>query len=85
MSNGKATEDLGRLMVTKFIKRAIESEKAATKDSEQEIVRQILDGWARGRHRAYKVYARSLKADGLQMELDGIEMEDDVSPSGRRR
>jgi hypothetical protein len=81
----KVTEDLGRLAVTPFVKRVIEAEKAATGESEQEIVRRVVDGWARGRHRAFKVYARALKADGLQMELDGIETGDDVEPSGRRK
>lgn len=81
----KATEDLGRLLVTRSIKRAIESEKAGTGDSEQVIVRRVLDAWAKQRHRAYTVYAKSLRADGLQMELDGIDMEDDGDASGRRR
>lgn len=81
----KATEDLGRLAVSRFVKRAIESEAAGSGDSEQEVVRQVLDRWARGRHRAFKVYARALRADGMQMELDGIEPEDDgASRSGRR-
>lgn len=81
----KATEDLGRLAVTKFVKRAIESEAAATRDSEQEIVRRVLDAWAKECHQAFRVYAKSLRADGLQLELDGIEPEDDGLTSGRRR
>lgn len=81
----KATEDLGRLAITKFVKRAIESEAAATRDSEQEIVRKVLDAWARERHQAFRVYAKSLRADGLQLELDGIETGDDGEISVGRR
>lgn len=81
----KATEDLGRLAVTKFVKRAIESEASATRDTEQEIVRRVLDAWAKERHQAFRVYAKSLRADGLQLELDGIGTEDDGLTSGRRK
>lgn len=81
----KATEDLGRLMLTRFVKRVIESEKAATGESEQEIVRRVLDVWARRWHTGHKVYARALKADGLQMELEGMDAEGDGDLSGRRR
>lgn len=81
----KATEDLGRLAVTKFVKRAIESEAAATRESEQEIARRILDAWAKQRHQAFRVYAKSLRADGLQLELDGIEPEEDGITRSRAR
>lgn len=83
--SGKATEDLGRLFVSRFVKRAIESEKAGSGESEQDVVRKVLDEFAKRRHRAFKVYAKSLRADGLQMELDGIETEDHGELSGRRK
>lgn len=81
----KITEDLGRLGCTRFTKRVIEAEKAATGETEQEIVRRVLDVWARRWHAGHTVYARALKADGAQMELDGFETESDGRPSGSRR
>lgn len=73
----KASVDLGKLLVTEAIDIALDSEKAATGDSKQEIVRQILEQWRRRRHRAFTVYARRLAANGMQMELEGIDEEDE--------
>lgn len=73
----KATKDLGRFLVPEFVDIALDSESAGTGDTKQAIVRAVLEKWARQRHRAFKVYARSLKAKGLQMELDGLDDGDD--------
>jgi hypothetical protein len=78
----KATRDLGRLMVSELVDIALDSESAGTGSTKQEIARAVLEKWARQRHLAFKVYARRLSANGLQMELDGIDTEDDGS---RRR
>lgn len=76
----KATKDLGRLLVGEFVDIALESESSGTGETKQEIARQILEKWARGRHRAFKVYAKRLRANGLQMELDGLDEEEDGGP-----
>jgi len=78
--SGKATCDLGKLLVSEAIDIALESEAKATRQSKQEIARQVLEVWRRQRHRAFTVYARRLAANGMQMELEGIDEEDEGSP-----
>lgn len=68
----KATNDLGRLLVGEFVDIALESEATGTGATKQEVARAVLEAWARKRHVAFKVYARRLRANGLQMELDGL-------------
>lgn len=72
----KATKDLGRLLVGEFVDIALESESSGTGETKQEIARAVLEKWARQRHRAFKVYAKRLRANGLQMEIDGLDDED---------
>lgn len=73
----KVTCDIGKLLVTEAIDIALDSEARATRSSKQEIVRQVLEQWRQQRHRAFTVYARRLAANGMQMELEGIEEEDE--------
>ena len=75
----KALNDF-RVQLTDFVARALDAEARGTGEDKQSIARQVLEKWARQRHRAFKVYARALRADGLQMELDGIDTEDDGAP-----
>lgn len=75
----KATCDIGKVLVTEAIDIALESEAKGTRTSKQEIVRQVLEQWRRQRHRAFTVYARRLQANGMQLELEGIDEEDEGS------
>lgn len=77
----KRTEDLGRLAVSEFVEMMLDAEAKAEGSNKQAIAHEVLDKWARRRHRAFKVYARRLRANGLQMEFDGIDAEDDGEPS----
>jgi hypothetical protein len=73
----KATKDLGRFLLPEFVDIALESESVGTGESKQAIARAVLEKWARQRHLAFKVYAKRLRANGLQMELDGLDDEGD--------
>lgn len=78
---GKALNDL-RVQTTDFVDRILTAEARGTGDDKQVVARRVLEQWAKDRHKVYTLYARSLKADGLQMELDGLDAEDD---GGRAR
>lgn len=73
----KLTKDLGRLMVSEFVNLMLDAEAEGEGTDKQDIAREVLEKWALKRHRAFKVYAKRLRANGLQMELDGIDAEDD--------
>lgn len=73
---GKPVNDF-RVAITDFVDRVLDAEARGLGEDKQTIARQVLERWAQQRHRAFKVYAKALRADGLQMELDGIEPEDD--------
>lgn len=77
----KLTKDLGRLAVTEFVDLMLDAEAKGEGSNKQDVAREVLEKWARKRHRAFKVYARGLRANGLQMELDGTDAEDDVRDS----
>jgi hypothetical protein len=77
----KATCDIGKLLVSELVDIALESESKASGSSKQEIARQVLERWQRQRHVAFKVYAKRLRAQGLQMELEGIDEEEEGRPS----
>lgn len=83
--SGKASKDLGRLFVTELADMALDVESKARKRDKQEIVREVLEVWARERHTAYRVFARRAAAKGLQLELDVDDMEEDGPDSGRRK
>lgn len=72
--------------ITESIHAALEAEAAAFGKDMQTIAREVLQIWADARHRAYKVYARRVLANGMQVELPGFETEDAGSarsPRGR--
>lgn len=72
----KATKDL-RVLLPESIDLMLEAEAAGMGVDKQVIAREVLERWARQRHRAFKVYARRMKANGLQMEIDGLDAEED--------
>ena len=58
---------------------------ASTGADKAAVARDVLKDWAKRKHREHTVAARRLAANGLQMELDGVDTEDDgVGRSGRR-
>ena len=81
----KATKDLGRLLVPELTDLALDVESRARKRDKQEIVREVLDAWARERHTAYRVFARRAAAKGLQLELDVDDVEEDGQDSRGRK
>jgi hypothetical protein len=72
----KPTNDF-RVQITDFVDRVLDAEARGLGEDKQGIARAVLEKWAQQRHRAFKVYAKALRADGLQMELDGLEPEED--------
>jgi hypothetical protein len=78
----KATKDL-RLVVPEYVHDVLDTEAAGTHDDIHAIARQVLERWARERHRVHKLYAKRLRSKGLQMELDGMDAEDDGATAGR--
>lgn len=81
----KAVKDLGRVLVSEFAESAIDIESKARRRDKQDIVREILNAWAVERHAAYRLAAKRARSNGMQMELDVDDMEDDaVNPKGRK-
>lgn len=75
-----------RLGITESVAAALEAEAVAFDLDMQTVARQVLEEWARRKHRAYTVYARRVLANGNQMELDGFELVDAGAPrKGPRR
>lgn len=72
----KATKDL-RVLLPESVDLILDAEAAGLGVDKQVIAREVLEKWARQRHRAFKVYAKRLAANGLQMELNGFDVEDD--------
>ena len=70
-------KDLGRLGVSETTHAALEAESAAFGQSMQEIAREVLQQWADRKAHGYKVYARRVMANGLQVELPGFGVEGD--------
>lgn len=63
--------------ITESIHAALEAEAVAFGKDMQTVAREVLQIWADSRHRAYKIYARRVLANGMQVELPGLETEDD--------
>lgn len=72
----KPTNDF-RLVINDFVDRMLDAEARGTRNDKQAVAREVLEVWARERHRVHRLYAKSLRADGLQMELDGLDTEED--------
>jgi hypothetical protein len=65
-----------RVQLPEFVDAILDAEAIGMHEDKQTIARMVLEEWARKRHRAHKVYAKRLRANGLQMELDGIDLEE---------
>lgn len=81
----KAVKDLGRVLVSELTDLALEVEARARKRDKQEIMREVLELWAKERHAAYRVFARRCAAKGIQLDLDGLDVEDEGLESKGRR
>jgi hypothetical protein len=66
-----------RVQLPEFVDAILEAEAIGMDEDKQTVAREVLERWARRRHRAHKVYAKRLRANGMQLELDGVELEDD--------
>jgi hypothetical protein len=74
-----------RVGITESIAAALEARAEATGRDMQSVARDVLLEWARREHHAYTVYARRVIANGSQLELPGVEMEDDGTRRKGRR
>jgi hypothetical protein len=66
-----------RLGITEQIDAALDAQAAAFGRDKAAVAREVLAEWARMKHREHTVYGRRLRANGLQMDLDGLDTEDD--------
>jgi len=66
-----------RLGIPEYIHDALDCEAIGTHDDLAAIARRVLEDWYRERHRVHKLYAKRLRAKGMQLELDGLDSEDD--------
>lgn len=80
----KAVKDLGRVLVSEITDSALDIEAKARRRDKQELVREILQGWAMERHTAYRLAAKRERAKGFQLELNVDDVEDD-EPSSKAR
>lgn len=71
-----------RMGITEQIDAALDAQAAAFGSDKAAVARQVLADWARMKHREHIMYGRRLRANGMQMDLDGFELEDD---GGRRK
>jgi hypothetical protein len=71
-----------RMGITEQIDAALDAQAVAFGRDKAAVARDVLAEWARMKHREHTVYGRRLRANGMQMEFDGIEAEDD---GGRRK
>lgn len=71
-----------RMGITEQIDAALDAQAAAFGSDKAAVARQVLADWARMKHREHIMYGRRLRANGMQMDLDGFEPEDD---GGRRK
>lgn len=63
----------------------LESDAEAFDTSMQEIARRVLDEWAAKKAHAFRIAAKRLRANGLQMELLGNDAEDNGTPRSARK
>lgn len=71
-----------RLGISEQIDAALDAQAAAFGKDKAQVAREVLGEWARMKHREHMVYGRRLRANGMQMDLDGLDTEDD---GGRRK
>lgn len=72
----KALNDF-RVQIPDFVDRLLDAEARGLGEDKQAIARAVLERWAQQRHKAFRLYAKALRADGMQMELDGIDAAED--------
>jgi hypothetical protein len=63
--------------ITEQIDAALDAQAVAFGRDKAAVARDVLAEWARMKHREHTVYGRRLRANGLQMEFDGIEADED--------
>jgi hypothetical protein len=73
------------LALSESIHAALEADAEAFDKTMQVIAREVLQDWADRKDHAFRVYARRLRANGMQTEFDGFETEDDGKRRGGRR
>lgn len=71
-----------RMGITEQIDAALDAQAAAFGKDKAQVAREVLGEWARQKHREHMMYGKRLRANGMQMDLDGFEAEDD---GGRRK
>lgn len=75
--SGKAVKDIGKVLVSEEVEQALDIEAKARKRDKQEILREVMTAWARERHTAYRLFARRAVSKGFQLELEGIDEEEE--------
>lgn len=71
-----------RLGITEQIDAALDAQAAAFGKDKAAVARDVLGEWARMKHREHTLYGRRLASNGMQLDLAGIDTEDD---GGRRK
>jgi hypothetical protein len=71
-----------RLGITEQIDAALDAQAAAFGKDKAAVARDVLGEWARLKHREHTLYGRRLASNGMQLDLAGIDLEDD---GGRRK
>lgn len=74
-----------RLGITEAIDIALDAQAAAFGKDKAAVARDVLAEWSKRKLHEHKVMARRLAANGLQMELDGVEAEDDGTSRSARK
>lgn len=66
-----------RCAISEQIDAALDAQAAAFGKDKAQVAREVLGEWARQKHREHIMYGRRLRANGMQMDLDGFDLEDD--------
>jgi hypothetical protein len=74
-----------RVPISEAVHTWLDAEATAFNMSMQDIARDILKDWARKKAHAYKVATKRLRANGLQPELFGSDVEEDGSERSAKR
>ena len=65
-----------RTGITEAIDVWLEIEAAATGKDKAAVGREVLQDWAKRKAHAHRIASRKLAVNGLQPELDGLDLED---------
>jgi hypothetical protein len=66
-----------RLGISEQIDAALDAQAAAFGKDKAAVAREVLGEWARMKHREHIMYGKRLRANGMQPELFGDELEED--------